>query len=68
MTIMTPNATDLNALHGPGLGAAPAGLRARGEVGHVPARGTRVLITRAHLDLQSLVRVTEVWSHRSLLL
>ena len=50
MTIMTPNATDLNALHGPGLGAAPAGLRARGEVGHVPARGTRVLVTRAHLD------------------
>ena len=41
--------TDLNALHGPGLGAAAAGLRARREVRHVPARGTRVLVTRAHL-------------------
>ena len=48
MTLIA-NDTDLDALDGPGLGAAAAGLRARREVRHVPARGTRVLVTRAHL-------------------
>ena len=62
----SPSPQYLDALDASGLGAASAALGARGEVRHVPARRTRVLIARADLDLQSSVRITKVRSDGSL--